>query len=71
MSKLHVAARCDRYHSIAFLKVANLMASPESLLYPKISLRVLLGNILSGLHEKKFPMRSTVTHKKPCDSTAY
>jgi hypothetical protein len=38
-----------------------LMASPSSLMHPKISLRVLLGNILSGLHRKKVPMPSTVT----------
>jgi hypothetical protein len=61
MSKLHVAARRDRVVAIAFLKVTNLMTPPESLLYPKISLRVLLGNILSGLHEENFPIPSTVT----------
>jgi hypothetical protein len=32
---------------------------------------VLLGNILSGLHDRKFPIPSTVTHKKPCNSTAF
>jgi hypothetical protein len=71
MSKLHVAARRDRVVAIAFLKVANLMASPESLLHPRISLRVLLGNIFSDWHEQKVPMLSTVTHKKPCDSKAF
>jgi 2-polyprenyl-6-methoxyphenol hydroxylase-like FAD-dependent oxidoreductase len=71
MSKLHVAARRDRVVAIAFLKVTNLMASPESLLHPRILLRVLLGNILSGWHEEKAPMLSTVTHKKTCDSKAF
>jgi 2-polyprenyl-6-methoxyphenol hydroxylase-like FAD-dependent oxidoreductase len=46
ISKLHVAARRDRVVAIAFLKVTNLMASPNSLIHPIISLRVLLGNIL-------------------------
>ncbi|MDZ8188389.1 MAG: 2-polyprenyl-6-methoxyphenol hydroxylase-like oxidoreductase [Nostoc sp. ChiSLP02] len=46
MSKLHVAARRDRVVAIAFLQVTNFMASPKSLMHPKISLRVLLGNLL-------------------------
>ncbi len=46
MSKLHVAARTDRVVAIAFLQVANLMAKPNSLMHPRISLRVLLGNLL-------------------------
>lgn len=46
ISKLHVAARTDRVVAIAFLQVANLMASPQSLMHPRISLRVLWGNFL-------------------------
>ncbi len=46
MSKLHVAARRDRVVAIAFLHVSNLMASPKSLMHPRISLRVLWGNLL-------------------------
>jgi hypothetical protein len=61
MSKLHIAARRDRVVAIAFLQVTNLMTPPSSLMHPKISLRVLLGNILSGLHRNKVPMSSTVT----------
>jgi hypothetical protein len=60
MGKLHIASRRDRVLAIAFLKVANLMASPDSLMHPRIAFRVLLGNILSGLHRKKFSL-STVT----------
>jgi 2-polyprenyl-6-methoxyphenol hydroxylase-like FAD-dependent oxidoreductase len=46
MSKLHVAARRDRVVAIAFLQVSNLMASPYSLMHPRIALRVLWGNLL-------------------------
>lgn len=46
MSKLHIAARTDRVVAIAFLQVSNLMASPKSLMHPRISLRVLWGNLL-------------------------
>ena len=35
--------------AIAWLQVTNLMASPNSLMHPRIALRVLLGNILNGL----------------------
>jgi 2-polyprenyl-6-methoxyphenol hydroxylase-like FAD-dependent oxidoreductase len=62
MSKLHVAARTDRVVAIAFLQVSNLMASPYSLMHPRISLRVLWGKlcalcVLCGsffLHTKTF-----------------
>ncbi|WP_375504036.1 FAD-dependent oxidoreductase [uncultured Nostoc sp.] len=46
ISKLHIAARRDPVVAIAFLKVTNLTTSPNSLIHPIISLRVLLGNIL-------------------------
>lgn len=46
ISKLHVAARTDRVVAIAFLQVSNLMASPKSLMHPRISLRVLWRNLL-------------------------
>jgi 2-polyprenyl-6-methoxyphenol hydroxylase-like FAD-dependent oxidoreductase len=46
ISKLQVAARRDRVVAIAFLQVTNLMASPKSLMHPRISLRVLWGNLL-------------------------
>ncbi len=46
MVKLHVAARRDRVVASAFLHVAGLMASPQSLIHPSISLRVLWDNLL-------------------------
>jgi 2-polyprenyl-6-methoxyphenol hydroxylase-like FAD-dependent oxidoreductase len=45
LSKLHRAAHRDGAASVAFLKVANLVAPPPSLMHPKIALRVLLGNL--------------------------
>ena len=45
MSKLHVAARHDPVVSMAFHKVANLLAPPPSVLHPLIALRVLRGNL--------------------------
>jgi hypothetical protein len=50
ISKLHVAAQRDRVVAIAFLQVLNLMASPNSLMHPRISLRVLLGNLRAPAH---------------------
>lgn len=41
MSKLLVAAQNDRRVAMAFLRVSNLMASPQSLMHPIIALRVL------------------------------
>ena len=52
ISKMHVAARRDRVVAVAFLKVTNLMASPKSILHPRISLRVLLRNILEVVRSK-------------------
>jgi 2-polyprenyl-6-methoxyphenol hydroxylase-like FAD-dependent oxidoreductase len=46
ISKLHVAAPRYPVLAIAFLKVTNLLASPYSLMHPRIALRVLLGNLL-------------------------
>jgi len=45
MDKLHIAARRDQVAALAFLKVTNLMASPPSVLHPRIVLRVLWGNL--------------------------
>jgi 2-polyprenyl-6-methoxyphenol hydroxylase-like FAD-dependent oxidoreductase len=45
IGKLHIAAREDAALSIAFLRVVNMIASPASLLHPRISLRVLRGNL--------------------------
>jgi hypothetical protein len=45
MDRLQIAARHDATVAFAFLKVANLMAAPPSLLRPHIALRVLRGNL--------------------------
>lgn len=45
IDRLHVAARTDPRLSLAFLRVANMLAPPESLLTPAMLLRVLLGNL--------------------------
>ena len=45
MSRLHVAARRDRVVSLAFHRVANLVAPPPSVLKPSVALRVLRGNL--------------------------
>lgn len=46
IAKLHKAAHRDRALTLAFLNVANLLASPGSLMHPRMVLRVLLGNWL-------------------------
>jgi 2-polyprenyl-6-methoxyphenol hydroxylase-like FAD-dependent oxidoreductase len=45
ISKLHLAAHYDAQVSIAFLKVINMVASPTSILYPRIVWHVLKGNL--------------------------
>jgi 2-polyprenyl-6-methoxyphenol hydroxylase-like FAD-dependent oxidoreductase len=45
MSKLLVAAQKDRMVAIAFLRVSNLMVSPQSLMHPMIALRVLYSSV--------------------------
>jgi 2-polyprenyl-6-methoxyphenol hydroxylase-like FAD-dependent oxidoreductase len=45
IGKLHVAARDDAVLGNAFITVANMQAPPPSLLYPRIVLRVLWGNL--------------------------
>jgi 2-polyprenyl-6-methoxyphenol hydroxylase-like FAD-dependent oxidoreductase len=45
IGKLHVAAQHDAKLTNAFLRVANLVASPATLLGPSVALRVLLGNL--------------------------
>lgn len=51
MGKLQIAARYDPVVALAFMRVANLMAPPPSVLHPLITLRVLGGNLRS----KKIP----------------
>jgi 2-polyprenyl-6-methoxyphenol hydroxylase-like FAD-dependent oxidoreductase len=45
IAKLHKAAHRDPEASLAFLKVANLLAPPASIMRPRIAMRVLLGNL--------------------------
>jgi hypothetical protein len=55
-SKLHRAAHRDPVAAEAFLRVANLLAPPPSILYPKIAMRVLKGNLFpanpDGIEER-------------------
>lgn len=45
IARLHRAAHRDPAASLAFLKVANLVAPPPSLMHPKIALRVARANL--------------------------
>jgi 2-polyprenyl-6-methoxyphenol hydroxylase-like FAD-dependent oxidoreductase len=45
IGKLHMAARHDARLGNAFLRVANLQASPTSLLHPAILMRMIWGNL--------------------------
>ena len=47
LAKLHRAAHYDPVAAEAFLRVANLLVPPPTLLHPKIMMRVLKGNLLS------------------------
>jgi len=49
IGKLHLAATRDSTLATAFLKVANLMIPPSSLLHPAIAWRVWRGNYRGGL----------------------
>ncbi len=45
MSKLHKAAHTDEVPALAFHRVGNLLAPPESIMHPRVMGRVLLGNL--------------------------
>lgn len=45
IAKLHKAAHSDPKASLAFLKVANLLAPPPSILHPRVAMRVLRANL--------------------------
>jgi hypothetical protein len=45
VSKLHRAGHRDPAPAIAFLKVANLLAPPRTILHPRITLSVLRANL--------------------------
>jgi 2-polyprenyl-6-methoxyphenol hydroxylase-like FAD-dependent oxidoreductase len=47
IAKLHKAAHRDPRASLAFLKVANLLAPPPSIMHPRMVMRVLLANLRS------------------------
>ena len=45
MEKLHKAAHRDPVPSLAFHRVANLLAPPPSVMHPRVAMRVLWGNL--------------------------
>ena len=47
MAKLHKAAHEDEVPSLAFHRVANLLAAPPSVMHPRIAMRVLWHNMRS------------------------
>jgi hypothetical protein len=47
IAKLHKAAHRDPVAAMAFHKVGNLLAAPESILHPRVVMRVFLGNLTS------------------------
>ncbi len=57
MAKLHKAAHQDEVPSLAFHRVANLLAAPPSVMHPRIAARVLWGNRRSRAAESA-PERS-------------
>jgi hypothetical protein len=60
ISKLHRAAHRDPVAAEAFLRVANLLAPPPSILYPKITMRVLKGNLFpkKPVNQLRIPIRT-------------
>ena len=48
IGKLHTAAQHDEQLTNAFLRVANLVAPPPTLLSPSVAWRVLRGNLKSA-----------------------
>jgi 2-polyprenyl-6-methoxyphenol hydroxylase-like FAD-dependent oxidoreductase len=49
ISKLHQAAHIDPVPALAFHRVGNLLASPPSIMHPRVAVRVLLGNLRRAL----------------------
>lgn len=49
IGKLHLAAQRDEVLTNAFLRVANLVAAPPTLLAPQVAWRVLRGNLSGGV----------------------
>ena len=48
ISKLHKASHHDEVATLAFHRVANLLAPPPSILHPRVVWRVLKGNLLGS-----------------------
>ncbi|MDP8925307.1 MAG: monooxygenase [Chloroflexota bacterium] len=61
MGKLQVAARHEAEPAWAFLRVANLVAPPPSVLHPRVALRVLAGNLHTTPEERSRP---AITHER-------
>lgn len=56
MSKLQIAARHDPVVTLAFMRVANLMVPPPSVLHPRIAWRVLRGNLQRNTYSRREPI---------------
>jgi len=50
LAKLHKAAHRDPEASLAFLKVANLLAPPPSIMHPRVAMRVLFASVWRSRH---------------------
>jgi 2-polyprenyl-6-methoxyphenol hydroxylase-like FAD-dependent oxidoreductase len=61
MSKLHRAAHHDHIAALAFLRVANLVAPPPSVMHPKIVLRVAKGNIFGPRSSAPLTQTSSIS----------
>ena len=58
IAKLHTAAHHDEVATLAFHKVANLLAPPPSILHPKVIWRVLKGNLVGRSAQGTVPATS-------------
>jgi flavin-dependent dehydrogenase len=54
IGKLHLAAQHDERLANAFLRVANLVAAPPTLLSPAVAWRVLRGNLTGGVESTRY-----------------
>ncbi|MDP8921830.1 MAG: monooxygenase [Chloroflexota bacterium] len=62
MGKLQIAARQEAEPALAFLRVANLIAPPPSVLHPRVALRVLAGTLRTGPHAPGHPASARRVH---------
>jgi 2-polyprenyl-6-methoxyphenol hydroxylase-like FAD-dependent oxidoreductase len=66
IGKLHIAAHRDALVSVAFLRVINMIASPPSVLHPRIVWQVIKGNLWPGRRKahavlkRDFPQPETI-----------